>query len=407
MAKDIVRDLIGDGREFFRFVESNRLIAPDTLRLRYAGANSWNFDPGFAIDQIESRRKTCKKLPAFLRNEKTLFPAVVSSEQASDQGVAAFHGRLAAGSDRVADLTAGLGIDAMAMADVCGSVCAVELDPLRHAVLEYNVDLLGKKNVTAVCADCFDWLREQNRLDLIFIDPARRGENNRRTYAFADCQPDIPANIRLLLDKADRILIKASPLLDIRAVLGQLENVTRIWAVGRHGECKELLIELRRDGVLESVSAVDVDIHGNGEEFVVPTGELTSAEVRYADFDPAYGMWVYEPSAVMMKIGAWGEICRRWPELMKVGRNSHLFVSRTKIDGFPGKQLAVEDVVKAKDLRRFKGGMANVVTRNYPLTSAELRKKAGVREGGHAFIIGTRWGACETPVILLTDRISD
>ena len=105
-----------------------------------------------------------------------------------------------------------------------------------------------------------------------------------------------------------------------------------------------------------------------------------------------------------MKLGAWGEICRRWSSLTKAGGNSHLFFSAQRIEGFPGRELEIERIVDKKILKSLKGKKINVVARNYPLTPEQIRKKAVVSDGGDSFLIGTRWGRAEKPILILAHR---
>lgn len=406
ISKDIARLIGADTGEedaFFRFIEDNASVSPDTLRLRYRGA-SRGFDINFAIDQIDCRRRTRTKLPLFNSNMKTLYPATVSAEQSSDEGIAAFHSRLVAGEERVADLTAGLGIDALALSLSCGKVTAVEIEALRSHLLAYNAVLFGRENLEAVNADCLQWLPEAGHFDTIFIDPARRGEMNSRKYRFADCAPDITANLDLLLSHCHRLLVKASPLLDPSAIREELPGVTEMWVLSRKGECKEILIEVRNEGEFSGVTAVEVDSNGNGEAFQVEASHLGNEGVRYAEELPAEGGWLYEASSSVMKLGAWGEICRRWSSLTKAGGNSHLFFSAQRIEGFPGRELEIERIVDKKILKSLKGKKINVVARNYPLTPEQIRKKAVVSDGGDSFLIGTRWGRAEKPILILAHR---
>lgn len=410
-----------DRSAFFRFIMDYANMDPGKLRLKYCGkvfkpetssysnpdpqSHSVGFDTGFAIDQIECRQRTRSKLPRFLMVKEIIFPAVVCSEQASDEGIALFHASLLGREERVADLTAGLGIDAMIMAGSCKEMTAVELDPFRAEVLQYNAGLLGVRNLKVINADSMEWLRGEVKYDVLFIDPARRGEFNSRRYRFADCAPDIVRHYSLLLSKCTRLLVKASPLLDISAVREELPGVTRIWVLSRKGECKELLLEVRKDGKLETVTAAEIDADGKAEEFILRAANLGNTGVRYADFSPEVDMWIYEPEAAVMKIAPWGEICRRWPDIYKVGANSNLFVSLHQIERFPGKEYRIIEIPEKKTLKKLKGTKANVITRNYPLTPAELRKKTGIKDGGENFVIATRWSPKETPILLLAERL--
>lgn len=400
MWRNIIENKIGNPQKFFRFISDHTGEDTSKLRLKYQGNDS-GFDIGFAIDQIECRKKSIHKLQSFICNPEVLFPSTLSAEQASDMRVADFHGAICAGVASFADLTAGLGIDAFAMASYCGKGVAVEFDPLRAAILDYNRKLLGMANLEVVHADSILWLEEQTGFDVIFVDPARRGTYNSRKYRFEDCQPDITLHMDLLLDHADRILIKASPLLDISCILGELRGVTHIWSVECGGECKEILIELKRGGIFGGMTAVDVTGDWQNTGFSVTAGNTGESGTLYVDAPPEKGKWLYIPGASMMKLGAWGEICRKWNGLRKAGFNSHIFVSSEEYDDFPGRKFKIDSLLRTKDLKALKGMHFDTVSRNYPLNAEALKDRIGVKGGSEGIILGTRWGKSEKPVLLM------
>lgn len=401
----------GSMDDFFKFVEEHLYDDPSRLRLSYAGKKTdLSFDVSFAIDQVECRKRTVDKLSRFTSVSRTLFPAVVSSEQASDEGIALFHASLLSPESVIADLTAGLGIDAIAAASVCAEVYAVELDTLRSDTLIYNKELLGLNNMEVVNADSMEWIKHQSHFDTLFIDPSRRGENNSRKYSFADCLPDITLHMPMLLEHCDSLLVKASPLLDLKAILNELPGVTRLWVLSRKREVKEILIEVKKEGSLSSVTAAEIDSNGNADSFIVDYSGISDhlaveTAISYMDEEPAKGMWLYEPSPAIMKIAPWSEICSRWPELRKMSPNSHLFVSADRVEGFPGKELRIESILNKKEIKSLKGMKTNVLTRNYPLSSDQLKKKCGVTDGGDIFLIGTRIFAKEKPILILASRL--
>ena len=395
-------------KSFFTFIDKNENEDVNKLRLRFDHRTEpGSIDYGFAIDQIECRRRAKTKLPRFVGNPATLFPAVVSSEQATDEGIALFHASLISSHERVADLTAGLGIDAMTISKGCREMTAVELDPFREKVLSYNAGLMSLQNLQTVNADSMEWIKDHGPFDTIFIDPARRGGNNSRKYKFADCLPDITTHLDLLTSKCSRLLIKASPLLDLSAIRKELKDVSRIWVLTRKGECKEILIEVAQGESLKEYIAGEVDDNGYPDLFRVPEERIGNEGINIIEEDPEKEGWLYEPSAAVMKISAWGEISRRWPLLKKVGANSHLFYSGERAEGFPGKEYRIIDLPDKKSIRQLKGSKINVLTRNYPLSPDELKKKTGILDGGNTFLIGTRWGRKEKPKLLIAQRNTD
>ncbi|MDE6769972.1 MAG: RsmD family RNA methyltransferase, partial [Muribaculaceae bacterium] len=229
--------------ELLMFIKRNIKENPASLRLKYHGKIN-NFDLDFALTQIESRQKTKKKLPHFINNSCFIFPTTLSAEQASHEAVAAYHASLIEKNSDLLDMTAGLGIDVMTMAQKCSHATACELDETKAQTLRHNCKVLGLDNITVVAADSIEWISETDKhFDVIFIDPARRGEDNARTYNFHDCQPDIMNLQAMLSSKTSCLLIKASPLLDVAQTLKDISHVRAIRAICVNGECKEILVE--------------------------------------------------------------------------------------------------------------------------------------------------------------------
>lgn len=398
-------------QDFRDFVERHSQEDPARLKLHFSGKDP-GFDMDFALLQIECRRKGRGKLDRFLSHPDFLFADRLSAEQSSDLAVAGFHRTLAAGTETVVDLTAGLGADALSIAGDCRRVTAIELVPLKAEVLRHNASVLGLERVDVVCADCMEWLRGfRERADLMFIDPARRDGAGKRTYAFRDCAPDIASNLPLVMERCRRLLVKASPLLDVSKASEELGRVSRVFAVSHRGECKELLFELLPEGNGEeetTFTAVDILTDGTVRT-LSQRGSRSRSEVLYAGDDAvkaermAGGLYLYEPGATVMKLALWGELCRRYPDIRKMAPNTHLFLSETLYPDFPGRRMRVTAVPTGKELKRMGGRRMTVVSRNYPATAAEMRKKLKLAEGDREFLYCLRLG--EKAMTLLCEPV--
>lgn len=406
-------------KEFTAFVARNLKENPSTLRLRHYG-KSENFDVDFAIVQIECRQKTKKKLKTFIAHDNFIFPTQLSAEQASNEAVARYHASLADEGSTLLDMTAGLGIDVMSMSRHCNQVTACELDELKAEALKHNCKVLGLHNISVVTGDSSELLLEnENRFDIIFIDPARRGEDNARTYNFHDCQPDILKLQKILPAKTNRLLIKASPLLDISQTIKDINSVRSIRAICVHGECKEVLVEAIYSPTHRNVEAMmesgiikeAIDLNEDGSiisrfsysEYSNQNGQAEE-ETNYAmegDIKPE--SYLYEPNAAIMKFAPWNELCRRFEGMKKLAPSSHLFASKKQHVDFPGRILKIERIIEKKDRKTLKNLPVNVTVRNYPLSAVELRKQLKVKEGSDLFIYGTRISA---PLLILAKRVS-
>ena len=396
--------MITVGDEFFEFVEAHRFDDTMNLRLRLAGADL-PFPKELALTQIEARRKAASKLAPFFARPRFLVPTLLSAEQATDWRVARHHAAKVSGK-RILDLTAGLGIDMMSMALGGATVTAVEIERLKCDILRYNASLLSLP-VEVIEGDANEIIKTipANSFDIIYIDPARRDSSGRRTYAFADCQPDVTTLLPILLTIAPKVIIKASPLLDLSSVIKELRSVTWIEVVSLRGEVKEVLVSVGRD-----VSHTDPDIvmtaidpSGEPNTLTVPMSKLGFNGVTYADeSDIKVGAYLCEPDAALMKCAPWGELTVRWPELKKVSHDTHLFISPTSPADFAGRVVRISSIPDKRQLKALSGTRINVATRNYPGGTDTLRKRLRLTDGGERFIYGFR-SVSGKPVIVCCD----
>lgn len=397
-------DIDSLGQEFYDFIETHKYDDPRALLLKYHGRDL-SFPVAFAITQIECRRKCAVKLSSFIGNKKFLFPDGISSEQASDQLVAAYHAALAGSGKSILDMTAGLGIDAFSIAMASNRVTAVEMDTAKALILKHNAESLGIDNFEVVCGDSLEFLSNvSSHYDIIFIDPARRRSDDSRAYSFEDCTPDVAANQELLGRHAARILVKASPLLDISAVRKELTGISMIHIVCVRGECKEILADIDHSE-FRGVRFVDLGAEGIISDLFLSEDEMYSGTVRIADLEEIKaGGYLYEPNAALMKSTAFGAVCEKFAGLKKIGRNSNLYICDAFYPEFPGRVLKILSVPDRNDLKRLKGMRYNVVVRNYPLSAEALRRKLSLREGMDLFIYGCRVSNSDTPLIIEASR---
>lgn len=393
------------GKEFWDFIHEHRIEDPSRLKLKF-GSRSLGFDLNFALVQIEVRKKYMHKLGNFLRHDEFLFPDSISGEQSSHQAVSIYHASLVEPGKRILDLTGGLGIDALTFALVNQKMKVLELDSNKASMLSYNAGVLGVEDFGVINRDSIAFLKEaKETFDVIFVDPSRRDTNQKRVYNLRDCSPDVVENQELLLEKSQRVMIKASPLLDVTQTLRDFKNISSVKAVGVKGECKEILVELKRDfsdtPVLE---AVNLDEKGKILN-VFRFEKDSSCEIQYIDTKEGFeGKYLLEPSAMIMKFGPWSELCKRFTA-KKMGQSSHLFVSETYPENFPGRVTRIKQLLKKQDRKTLEGLPASVVSRNYPVTADEIRKKFKLQEGNLNFIYATRVNG--KPMMYLSEAITN
>lgn len=396
----------------YRFISENAKADVDALRLRLHARGQLD-KLTFSLLQIEARQKTAKKLGLFNSCERFLYPTLLAAEQSTHQAVAAYHAQLIGEGQRVLDMTAGLGVDAFAIAMADNHVTAIELARDRFEALEHNVGAIQdampnrKLDLVAVHADSVAWLKEYsgNSFDAIFIDPARRDASGGRTYFFADCLPNVVENRQLLLNSAKRVYVKASPILDIDQALREMPEIVEIHIVSVRGECKEVLCVMSPDHVgTPQISVVDLEPEVTVD---ADTGLLTKPKTisafhvshdalgnnraplaSTADLVP--GVLILDPNAGLHKLHAADELCRQFAGLKRLDRDSDLYLSQRECEGFPGRSFRIESISDRKALKRLKGARREIISRNHPLTAEQLRRNFGLKSGSGQFLIATR-----------------
>ncbi len=253
------------------------------------------------VRQIQARQKARLKLPAWADNTDLIFPPALSVEQASSARTAAFKAGLVSGQ-RLADLTGGFGADSAAFAARVAQVDYVERNPALAEVVRYNFGQLGLDNVTVHAADAVAFLRSTpQHYDWLYLDPARRDMAARKIFLLRDCEPDVVKLLPLLLHKADKILLKTSPMLDIEHAVQGLAHVRRLWVIAVDNEVKEVLYELGQEPAIDPERyALNLRRDGTQQEFRLNRAREARATPRYAEAQ----QYLYEPNAAVLKAGA-------------------------------------------------------------------------------------------------------
>ncbi len=383
----------------------------DTFRLRLRH----HADPilSQAIDQIDRRRKAAGRFPLALSHKRFIIPTDLSVEQATSEALAAIHASLFGTSfnDHLhLDLTCGLGMDAFEMARRGAKVTAIDLNLDVAEAASHNSRVMElDQRFRAIAADSSEFINDPTlAFDSIFIDPARRADSGRRLVALADCAPDVTSMMKRLLMISPKVMVKASPMLDISAVIAELNAaagtkgaVSRIIALGTARECKEVVAIVER-GAVASPLIQAITLLPSSEINTFTTG-LRSPEQSCAI--PTTGDFLYEPYPAVMKLAAWGSIQALSPELSQLNPNTHIFTSRTPVDTFPGLAMRVERVEPLNDkaLKSISRDypMANVTTRNFIISAPELARRLKIKEGGSTRIYGVRAGASASLILIV------
>lgn len=398
--------------------------AADVRQLALRGCKDASVDFAQALQQIHGWQTARKKLPTWAATEGIVYPPHLNMEQCSSEATARYKLRVAEGlpsakhsatASRLVDLTGGLGVDFTFMSQAFDEAVYVEREPSLFDIARQNIATLGLTHAKAVCADGTDYLRQLDHATLIFIDPARRDDHGGRTYGISDCTPNILPLLDELLRKADRVLVKLSPMLDWRKAMADVgeEHVEQVHIVATGGECKELLLVLSARGAQKPLlvcvndesrevfegDGVDGSDGLNGQDgFNGPISPIKPIQPinPITPIDPSRPItpapYLYEPNAALMKAGVFARLAARYG-VSELGPNSHLFTSEGLVEHFPGRTFRVV-AVSTMNKRELKEKIAplkqaNITVRNFPLGVAELRKRLKLSEGGSHFLFAT------------------
>ncbi len=434
----------------------------DVRRLALQAAKFPDVDMPFALDQIAGWQAARRKLPSWAAVDGLVYPPHISMEQCSSEATARYkrseEGRwkneesnTLEGMDKglkenavfdssffhlpsslLIDLTGGFGVDFSFLSHGFSRAVYVERQPHLCDVARKNFALLGLDNAEVVCGDGVEYLQTIDHAAMIYLDPARRDSHGGRTYAISDCTPDVLSLLPILLSKADRVMVKLSPMLDWHETVRSLnavcpDCVAEVHIVSVCNECKEMLVVMTKHthapltvhcANLSGEGRVKNEESNTAFSFVLlsnPSKVLDSSIFPLNSslpFDSSFfplpsSLSLYEPNASIMKAGCFSQLCERYG-VRAVGRNSHLFVSDEAVDDFPGcrfRILATSSMNK-KEIKKALSGIdsANITVRNFPLSVAELRKRLKLKDGGDTYIFATTVGADNRHLLFITQK---
>lgn len=308
------------------------------------------------------------------------------------------------------DLTGGFGVDFSYMAARLGAK-SMYVERQKHLceAAKENFERLGLKHVVVKNGDGVEVLHafpNHSGLRVIYIDPARRDDAGNKVVSLQDCTPDVTRLQEEMLQKADFVVIKLSPMLDWHRAVSELRCVREVHVVSVNNECKELLLVLSARNMDEN-SRLRICCVNDTQSFVCDDAEMASSVTRIAAANLDSAQYLYEPNASLMKAGCFGVLSERYSVSM-LSKNSHLFVSQFSVADFPGRSFRIRAVssFNKKELKRHLQGIvkANISTRNFPLSVAELRKRLKLKDGGETYIFATTLSD-DSHVLLITDKI--
>lgn len=361
------------------------------------------------LQQVEGRQRTHDKLPTFAQTEDWWYPIRLSCEQCSSEATARYKAaiirQLGKKQDILIDLTGGYGVDTYFLSEQTTQAHYVERNEELCRIAQHNFQIANKPiHVHNTSAE--DFLAQYSMAGsvssdvkkevVVYLDPARRDAHGGKVFRIEDCEPNIIKILPSLRTISSTILIKFSPMLDITSALQSLGNEWDVHVVALHNEVKEIIFVTGNN----RIHAVNI-LHEGNDQFSFTRSEEKSALCAMADCICEY---IYEPNAAIIKAGAFRLAAERF-QLHKLDHNTHLYTADQLTEKFPGRvwKVIAQPIKNQRDIAALGIQRAAILTRNYPLTPEELRKKFKVQESDSHFLIGAR--IATKPTLILAERI--
>ena len=380
-------------------------LALQRKRFAHLSDEEWRW----MLQQVEGRQRTHDKLPTFAQIEDWWYPVRLSCEQCSSEATARYKAaiirQLGEKQDILIDLTGGYGVDTYFLSEQTMQAHYVERNEELCRIAQHNFQIANKPiHVHNTSAE--DFLAQYSMAGsvssdvkkevVVYLDPARRDAHGGKVFRIEDCEPNIIKILPSLRAISNTILIKFSPMLDITSALQSLGNEWDVHVVALHNEVKEIIFVTGNN----RIHAVNI-LHEGNDQFSFTRSEEKSALCAMADCICEY---IYEPNAAIIKAGAFRLVSERY-QLHKLDHNTHLYTADQLIEDFPGRvwKVIAQPIKNQRDIAALGIQRAAILTRNYPLTPEELRKKFKLQESDSHFLIGARIAA--KPTLILAERI--
>ena len=412
-------------KELTAFVQEH--IGDDLTRLILDRKKWPDIDMDLAVSCIQSRRKLKGKVQEWFSNPDLIFPVGLSAEQCSSSATGIYKSGLALRiaderSFRLADLTGGLGVDSWYFSKKASQVWYHEMQEKLCMAAEHNFQSINAENIIVrnviSTPETIDGILSEARPDIVYMDPARRGEGGKKVFLIEECTPDVLTLKEQIFRHCRHILLKLSPMADITMACSRLGTTCReVHIVATGGECKELLIWMDREWAGEyTITAVELpsgypdmdpatfSFSGSEEKIATastrPRNDVmlsSRAESSLSSRAESRDLYLFEPGKALMKAGCFNLIANRFG-LMKLGVSTHYYVTESAAKADELKPYGkVYMIISAQplDKRSIKAAgaaypRAEVTARNIPMDTETLRKKLGITSGDDAHIFGLK-----------------
>lgn len=336
------------------------------------------------LNQLQLRQHVRKKLPLWYQTKGLLYPQKVNIEQTSSARAAQYKSQWVQGKELI-DVTGGFGVDSYYFAQKMEQVIHVEQNPDLQQIAAHNFRHLGANNIHSVLGDGIEFIDSLDReVDVIFIDPSRRADSNERVILLHEMQPDLLKHQNLLLQKANEVVVKLAPMLDLQYIMQHLLHIKSMHVVAVQNEVKEILVVQSREVAKEN-PAPQVYVVNLESEW--KTLQFTPQLHRTAPIaEPK--KYLYLPSSALMKVLQILDFGEFW-KLDSLHPDTTIFTSDNLYENFPGEIFTNYHEINLK-----KGNFSNqsfrIIHRNYPLKIAQIKKKYRIKDDGTQILIFTQ-----------------
>ncbi len=336
------------------------------------------------VEQIDAKQRCKRKLPSWYNHSNIYYPNKLNIAQTSSETTAEFKANLISG-DVLIDLTGGFGIDTKAFAARFDNIVHCEINTDLASIVAHNFKELEVNNVEVKSTDGLDYLKNNDQqYDWIYLDPSRRTDTKEKVFLLKDCLPNVTTQYDLLFSRSENLMLKVSPMLDISQTISDLRFVKTVYIIAIQNEVKELLfiLDKKYDGPI-GMHAVDLK-----SDQVTSFISMFESQEKATISEPK--KYIYEPNSAILKAGLFNQVSHEL-KVDKLHVNSHLYTS-SKLIEFPGRRFLIQSILPY-DIKQLKKKIpsqkANITTRNFPQTVAQIRKKTKLKDGGDFYLFFT------------------
>lgn len=369
-------------KEVQKYITNN--LSSDLSEIRLKKSPFKNVTSLEIVQQIQGKKIAITKFPFLTKQKNIIYPPHINLEQASSQSTALFKQKIIKGEKGI-DLTGGTGIDSYFISEYAKEFYFIEPDVNLIDLVIHNFHALNRTHINFINNTAENFLNQnQDFFNFIYLDPSRRDENKNKKFLLEDLFPNILQIRDILTNKSTNVYIKLSPLLDIQKTVEQL-NLSDIYILAVKNEVKELLVKLNPQTSLNT----NPHIHCFNLETFQPEfsfykdEEKNITNVVFSSLEK----YLFMPNNSILKSGAFKLISLRF-NLKKLHPNTHLYTSDNFIENFPGRifEIIETDFSPSKNIHN----KYNIINRNYPLNTEQIKKKYSIKEGGENYIFFTR-----------------